>query len=169
HYQLAVNYTDRGAGVVPALNAEASVYLRPLLVEAESADEVNGPLLLGSGKASGGRFVGAIGHGHTLRFRNINFDQITGATLKIASAGAGGAIELHADAADGPLLATVDVEVNGNWEEFYERTVNLANSEHSVTGHHDLYVLFTNPNKASGLMNLDAIRFLTTMPSAAAE
>ena len=177
HYQLAVNYTDRGAGVVPALNAAASVYLRPLLVEAESADEVNGPQLMGSGKASGNRFVGAINHGHSLRFRDINFDQITGAALKIASAGSGGAIELRADSADGPLLATVDVEVNGNWEDFYERTVDLTNcvtptedaQPATCSGRHDLFVVFTHPDGAGGLMNLDAIRFLPAATTAAQE
>lgn len=125
HYRLDVNYTDRGAGTVPALNASASVYLRPRQMEAESADEIDGPQQLGSSKASGGKFMGAINHGHTLRFRSVNFDQVESVKLKIASAGSGGAIELRADQPNGILLATVDVEVNGNWEEFYERTVTL--------------------------------------------
>jgi len=33
-------------------------------VEAEQADEVRGPQILNSGNASGGRFIGAINHGH---------------------------------------------------------------------------------------------------------
>lgn len=168
HYQLDVNYTDRGAGTVPALNASASVYLRPRLAEAESADEVNGPQKLGSGNASGGSFVGAINHGHTLRFNSINFDQVETVKLRIASAGSGGAIELRADQPDGALLATIDVEVNGSWEEFYDRTVTLDkmppatdDDQASVlTGRHDLIVVFTHPNKASGLMNLDSLQFV---------
>ena len=167
HYRLDVNYTDLGAGVVPALSSSAAVYLRPRLLEAEAADEINGPQILSSGKAGGEKFVGAINHGHTLRFKAINFDQIQTATLKIASAGSGGAIELRVDNSEGPLLATIEVEVNGNWEEFYERTVELnkevPTSENgdstSLTGHHDLFVVFTHPNKAGGLMNLDAIDF----------
>ena len=169
HYRLDVSYTDRGAGVVPALSSSDTVYLRPRLVEAELADEIHGPQILGSGRASGQKFVGAINHGHTLRFRNINFDQISTATLKIASAGAGGAIELRADQADGPLLAVVPVDVNGNWEEFYERRVELSKSSGSVgdandgpdtiSGRHDLVVVFTHPDRAGGLMNLDAIDF----------
>lgn len=170
HYRLEVSYTDLGAGIVPALNASASAYLRPLLVEAESADEVNGPQLMKSGNASGQRFVGAVNHGHTLRFRNINFDQIAAVTLKVASAGAGGAIELRVDSADGPLLATIDVEVNGNWEEFYERSCDLnknvsaaaGGQSEGISGQHDLFVVFTNPDKASGLLNLDALQFTLT-------
>ena len=166
HYQLIVNYTDRGTAVVPALNAAASVRLRPRNMEAESADEVNGPQLLGSGKASGQKFVGAINHGHTLRFKSINVDQINTATLKVASAGSGGTIELRADSADGPLLGSVEVEVNGSWEDFYERTIELKKAAalteegaNPVTGRHDLIILFNHPNKAGGLMNIDAIRF----------
>ncbi|MEQ9407365.1 MAG: PQQ-dependent sugar dehydrogenase [Fuerstiella sp.] len=167
HYRLDVSYTDRGAGAVPALNASASVYLRPRLVEAESADEVNGPQLLNSGRASGGRFVGAINHGHTLRFRNMNLDQLQNVTLKIASAGAGGAIEIRLDQPDGPLLAAVDVEVNGDWEGFYERSIALnktptpvdgSESTH-ISGRHDLVIVFTHPSGAGGLMNLDALQF----------
>ena len=113
---------------------------------------MNGPHILSSSKASGERFVGAINHGHTLRFKNVNFDQISTATLKIASAGAGGAIELRADTADGALLVSIEVEVNGNWEEFYERAVELNKTVHSsgnsesieITGHHDMIVVFTD-------------------------
>lgn len=168
HYRLNVNYTDRGAGVVPALNGSATVYLRSRLAEAESADEINGPQILNSDKASDKRFAGAINHGHTLRFRDVNFDQFDLMKLRIASAGAGGAIELRADQPDGTLLATIDVEVNGQWEEFYERTVSLNSSRpaetgapgDAISGHHDLVVVFTHPKKAGGLMNLDSVQFI---------
>lgn len=168
HYRLDASYTDRGAGTIPALSASASVYLRSRLIEAESADEINGPQQLGSGKASGGQFVGAINHGHTLRFKSINFDQAETVLLKIASAGSGGAIELRVDDPDGALLAAIDVEVNGNWEEFYERSATLNKSlptadgaqANLLTGRHDLIVVFTHPNRASGLMNLDSLQFI---------
>ncbi|MCA9038080.1 MAG: carbohydrate-binding protein, partial [Planctomycetaceae bacterium] len=159
HYRLDVNYTDLGSGIVPSLSSSAAVYLRPRLVEAESADEINGPQVLGSGNASGQKFLGAINHGHTLRFRKINFDQVGEVKLKIASAGSGGTIELRVDNPEGPLLATVDVEVNGNWEEFYERTVEIDHQDTSISGRHDLIIVFTHPEKAGGLMNLDAIQF----------
>ena len=76
--------------------------------------------------------------------------------LKIASAGAGGAIEIRLDSAEGELLASVPVEVNGQWEQFYERTVSAG--EHS--GRRDLFIRFTHPQQAGGLMNLDSIEFL---------
>ncbi|MCA9061339.1 MAG: carbohydrate-binding protein, partial [Planctomycetaceae bacterium] len=161
HYRLEATYTDLGAGVVPPLVSATMVYLRPRMMEAENADEVHGPQLLGSGNASGGRFVGAINHGHFLRFRSINLDQTNQVTLRIASAGSGGSIELHADAPDGPLLATTEIEVNGQWEQFYDRTVPLTKQlgETSITGRHDICVVFTHPRQAGGLMNLDSLQF----------
>lgn len=167
HYRLDANYTDLGAGVVPALVGSASVFLRPRLVEAELADEINGPRMLGSGRASGEQFLGHINHGHSLRFRSINFDQMDTVTLRVASAGTGGTIEIRADQPNGPLLAAADVEVNGDWEGFYERSVTLnkdqlvAEGEEAGTmsGHHDLIIVFTHPTGAGGLMNLDSLEF----------
>jgi cytochrome c len=76
--------------------------------------------------------------------------------LKIASAGAGGAIEIRLDSPDGELVAEVPVEVNGQWEQFYERTVSAGER----SGRRDLFIRFTHPQQAGGLMNLDAIEFL---------
>ena len=142
--------------MIPALNASAVLYLRQRLVEAETADEVQGPQILGSGNAGGGKFIGGINHGHYLRFANMSLDQIHGVTLKIASAGSGGSIEVRLDQPDGSLLASTEVEVNGQWEQFYERTIDLMPAE----GRHDLIVRFTHPNQAGGLMNLDSVHFL---------
>jgi len=58
-------------------------------------------------------------------------------------------------------LATADVEVNGEWEQWYERKVDLAATTGGTetSGCHDLFILFTHPNKSGGLMNLDSIYF----------
>ena len=129
--------------------------LRQRTVEAETADDIQGPQVLGSGNASGGKFIGAINHGHFLRFRNIAMDEVSSVTLRIASAGAGGQIEVRLDEPDGELLATTDVAVNGQWEQFYERKVELT----KTAGRHDVIIHFVHPNKAGGLMNLDSIQF----------
>ena len=71
------------------------------------------------------------------------------------------------DQPDGPLLAVVYVEVNGDWEGFYERSVALnktptpADGSEStpISGRHDLVIVFTHPGGAGGLMNLDALQF----------
>ena len=161
YYELEANYTDRGAGIIPALNATATVRLRPRLVEAESADEVGGPQLLGSGSASGGRFVGAINHDHYLKFREVNLGHVNQLKLNVSSAGTGGSIEIRQGQKDGPLLASTEVRVNGEWEKWYELTVDLpeTSGEADAQTPKDLFVVFTNPQKAGGLMNLDSIYF----------
>ncbi len=161
YYELEANYTDRGAGIIPALNATATVRLRPRLVEAESANEVGGPQLLGSGSASGGRFVGAINHDHYLKFREVNLGHVNQLKLNVSSAGTGGSIEIRQGQKDGPLLASTEVRVNGEWEKWYELTVDLpeTSGEADAQTPKDLFVVFTNPQKAGGLMNLDSIYF----------
>lgn len=163
HFRLEANYADRGAGVAPPLNASATLILRPRRMEAELADAISGPQILSAGSASGGKFIGAINSGHFLRFGDITFDKVSRIGLRIASAGAGGSIELRLDKPDGPLLATVPVEVNGQWEKFYDREVDLP----ATQGRHDLIVRFTHPGNASGLMNLDSVHFQTGSATAA--
>ncbi len=156
HYRLEAAYADLGAGSVPSLSSTATIFLRQRLVEAEIADEIRGPQVLNSGNASSGRFVGAINHGHLLNFRSVPMEQVSGLRLKIASAGAGGAIEIRLGTPEGELLGNVDVEVNGQWEQFYERVVTLP----AIEGRHDIWIRFTHPQQASGLMNLDSVEFL---------
>ena len=82
YYRLEATYTDRGAGSIPPLSASTLLLLRQRMVEAESADEIAGPQVLGSGTAGGGQFAGAINHGHLLRFRDIAMDDVGSVTLK---------------------------------------------------------------------------------------
>lgn len=155
HYRLIANYTDRGAGVIPPLTTSAEISLRSRLVEAETANQVRGPQLLGSSTAGGGKFVGAINDGHFLKFEGLSLDRVSRLTFRVASAGAGGTIEVRLDRPDGELLASADVEVNGHWEQWYERSSTLK----ATQGQHDLYILFIHPQQAGGLMNLDSIHF----------
>ncbi len=155
HYKLEASYVDRGAGSIPALSASSTIFLRPRSVEAEAADEVSGPQVLGGGKASGKKFIGAIDHGHFLRFRGVPMDTVKELTLRIASAGAGGSIEIRLDQPDGAMLATTEIEVNGEWELFYDRKLTLLD----VEGRHDLCVCFVHPQRAGGLMNIDSVYF----------
>ncbi|MFM9116291.1 MAG: carbohydrate-binding protein, partial [Planctomycetota bacterium] len=155
YYRLEATYLDRGAGDIPALTGSATIVLRQRRIEAETADEVRGPRVLPAATASGGKFMGAIDHGHTLTFRQIPMSKVRRISVALASAGAGGAVELRLDKPDGKLLATVPVEVNGQWEKFYERSVELPETQ----GVHDVIVRFTHPGGASGLMKWDWIQF----------
>ncbi len=155
HYRLEANYSDRGADPLPALTASAVVYLRPRLVEAELAEVIEGPQVLGSGNASGGKFIGAINHGHTLRFRNILMDDLKKLLLRIASAGSGGSIEVRLDQPDGLLLASTEIVVNGEWEKFYDLPVEVTPAIGATTSSFASHIPIRRR-----LMNLDAIRFM---------
>lgn len=156
HMVLEVNYRDRGVGEIPAITTSEKIVLRNRLVEAEDADEIKGPQTLGSGNAHGGRFLGAINNGHYAKFSRVPLDRVSALKLSVASAGAGGSIEVRLDKPDAAPIATVPIEVNGEWEKFYEKTVALPKQE----GEHDVYIVFAHPGNAGGLMNLDTVYFV---------
>ena len=52
-------------------------------------------------------------------------------------------------------MATVPVEVNGQWEQFYEKTTEIPETK----GRHDVFIRFVHPQNAGGLMNLDSLEF----------
>jgi hypothetical protein len=47
------------------------------------------------------------------------------------------------------------VEVNGQWEQFYERSATWT----PVAGRHDVFVRFLHPQQAGGMMNLDSLHW----------
>lgn len=155
---LEASYLDLGAEGVPAQSEVAKITLRPRKIEGEYADQIRGPQVLNSGNASGGKFIGAINHGHYLKFADVPLQDANRVLLRVASAGAGGAIELRQGSYDGKVIGKTSIEVNGQWEQFYDKWIELpADRERG-----DLYVVFVHPQGASGLMNLDSITFEKT-------
>lgn len=159
HVKLTATYRDLGVQLetseIPPLVGTATVYLRHRTIEAEQADEVHGPKTLGGHSAGGGKFLGAIDHGHYARFAQVPLDRVGGLTFRVTSAGSGGTIEARLGAPDGPLLATAEVKVNGSWDQFYVVTAPIT----PQLGRHDVYLVFVNEARRGGLMNLDSVRF----------
>jgi cytochrome c len=153
---LTASYTDAGSKSVGPLSASAQVRLRHPAMEAEHFHANAGNSVLNSATATGGAFIGAINAGSHLRYDAIKLAGIERVSLRVSSAGSGGAIELRADAIDGPLLAQTKVEPNGAWEDWYEIEVPITDPG----GSHDLCIVFTNSNGGGGLMNLDRVCFL---------
>lgn len=158
--RLEATYTDAGRNELPALTASSAILLRSRLVQAESADEFAGTSKLSSHLAAGNSFMGAIEHNGFLRFRGIAFDQVKSIVVHVASAGAGGQIEIHRGSVNGPLLGSTPVEVNGEWEKFYKKTIELKESDSNSSQIEDLFVVFKNEANRGGLMNLDQLEFL---------
>ena len=153
--QLQATYTDLGRGDIPKLEGIAVVKLRNRTLQAEAADEVKGAQKLGSDKAQGKHFIGGINHDAFLRFQKVTLDGVKSLRVRVASAGAGGNIEVHRGSVDGPLLGSVTIEVNGSWEEFYDKEIEIADAE----GRDDLFFVFKNEKNRGGLMNIDSVTF----------
>ncbi len=153
--RLEASYTDLGRATIPALTGTGAITLHRRRLQAERAEEFHGTQAMEADKAEQGKFMGGIEHDGFLRFSNIAFDQVASVAVRVASAGAGGDIELHQGAVDGPILGKTSVEVNGDWLGFYEKTIDLKPTD--TRG--DLYVVFKNAKHRSGLMNIDWIEF----------
>lgn len=153
--RLEATYTDLGREDIPKLIGVGSVILRSRIRQAESADEFRGTQPLASDSAEGKRFMGAIEHDGFLRFADIPLDRVRNITVRVASAGAGGTIEVRRGRVDGPLLGRAAIEVNGNWESFYEKVIELE----TASGRDDVYIVFKNPENRGGLMNVDSLTF----------
>ena len=152
---LDASFTDAGRDAVPALVGQASISLRSRKFEAESAAEIKGPMTLGFGRASGQKGLGSIGDHHQVRFTGIPLAQCGKITCRVASAGTGGVIEVHAGKPEGDLLAKLDVTPTGDWDRWVELTAPLA------PGHQreDVWIVFLKPGVSGGVMNLDWVRF----------
>jgi cytochrome c len=146
---LEATYTDAGRAPAASLAGRTTIRLRHPRLEAERADQILGPKVLGPA-------VGAIDHGHSLRFQTINLTQSTRATVRVASGGVGGALEVRSGSPTGELLARFEVPSTGGWDKWVELTAPLA----KTTARSDIILVFQNPGKG-GLMNLDWIEFGT--------
>ena len=83
----------------------------------------------------------------------MNLDSSAGVTVRVASAGVGGKIEVRAGSTTGELLAEIEVLPTGGWDKWTELTAPLKPASRG-----DVFVVFVNPGKG-GLMNLDWIQF----------
>jgi len=155
YVQLEASYRDLGAGDIPPLVGTAKIFLRQRKVEAEAADEIAGPRELGGHTASGGKFLGAINHNHFARFDQVPLDRVGSLIFRVTSAGSGGRIEARIGSLDGPVIASVPVEVNGSWDGFHDVACDIK----PQAGRHDVYVVFLNEERQGGLMNLDSVTF----------
>jgi cytochrome c len=152
--RLEATYTDLGRDDIPKLIGVGAVTLRNPHLQAEEADAIAGAKRLNSDNAEGKQFVGAIEHDGYLQFSKVRFDDLSAIKVRVASAGAGGTIEIHRGSVDGPLLGQTSVEVNGQWEKFYDKTFPLEQGQ----GQDDLFVVFKNFEKRGGLMNIDSLQ-----------
>ena len=104
-----------------------------------------------------GVYISEINTGDFIKVREVDFGaagprQFTAA---VASALQGGTVEVHADALDGTLVASLAVPHTGGWEKWQTLTAAVASP---VTGKHDLFFVFKG-NKGGKLFTFDWWQF----------
>lgn len=155
---LNASYKDKGAGALSLLG-QAKLKLHFKRIEAEHYErqgEANDLMTQDTMDVGGGRNVGWINDGSYICFDEMNFQNITSITYRVASAGAGGRIALHRDSISGPLVEPkAEIPVTGDWQTWQDVTVNITDPG----GTHKYCFLFEkNPNDKL-LFNLNYFDF----------
>jgi glucose/arabinose dehydrogenase len=124
--------------------------------QAEHFGTNNGVQVVDKAVAHGGKAVGYIDNGDWIAFQPYVLSNATAFTARVASAGAGGTIEIRAGSATGTLLGSVAVPVTGGWETFTTVTTSLSAQPSGTT---TLYLRFTGG--AGSLFDIDDFTFTT--------
>jgi glucose/arabinose dehydrogenase len=124
--------------------------------QAEHFDDTHGAEAVTHGPAHGGRAVGRVDDGDWISFTPYALGDATAFTARVASAGAGGRIEIRTGSPTGTTLGSVTVPVTGGWETYQDVTTPLSGAPDGTTA---LYLVFTGGGGA--LFDLDDFTFTT--------
>ena len=127
-------YTDSGG-----LTSHSRRTLQPRHRQGEHFTAQSGVQHADHAAAEGGRTAGFIENNDWISYTPYNLSNVDGITARVASAGAGGTIEVRTGSPTGTLLGTVAVPVTGSWETFTNVTANLTAGPASAT---TLYLVF---------------------------
>lgn len=107
----------------------------------------------------GGHAVTHIENGDSIKVKSVDFRTgATSFTASVASAGAGGTIELRLDSATGPVIGSCEVQPTGDWESWEEVSCDITNA----TEVHDLFFLYKGGQ--GSLFNVDYWEFTPKDP-----
>ncbi|WP_083951975.1 ThuA domain-containing protein [Actinomadura rubrobrunea] len=154
---LRAIYTDKGADGVPGLEGSHQILLQPKRKQAEHFTENNGTAVINHGGAQGGRRIGAIHNGDWLAFNPVDLTNMTSATFRVSSGGAGGTIEIRKGSPDGPLAGTAKVDNTGSYDRYV--TLDPVPLTDPGGGADKLFLVFTNPDSSDALFDVDSVRF----------
>jgi glucose/arabinose dehydrogenase/PKD repeat protein len=152
-------FVDSGAPPAPRLGGKASVLLHFKHLEAEhfayrgaSNDLQTEP---SSDPRGGDLNLAFINDGSWVCFHEMNFENITAVTYRVASAGLGGRIEVHRGSPSGPMISTANVPITGGWQTWVDVTAPITDPG---TTDKTCFVFRRNPGD-QGLFNLNWIEF----------
>ena len=162
-------------GIVTTTAAESTTTAAPQdvrsafeTIEAESADELDGPLIVQ--QSEGLAALGYITDENYAVYQDLDFgDGALYFTMQAnaSTSAAGGIAELHLDSTDGTLIGSVVVPLTGqteaDWLVYHPFTTEIT----PTTGVHDLYLVFRNDNPYNTMMNVDRFIFSKELPQKA--
>ncbi|MER8090188.1 ThuA domain-containing protein [Streptomyces sp. NPDC087532] len=153
-YVLNAKYTDKGGDGVSALTGYGRSVLQPQHKQAEYYDAQSGTRIVAQEGAENGKRIGDVSNGDWVAFDPMSVEGVGSVGYRLSSPYGVGAIELRADAPDGPLLATTPVPNTGGWDN-YQETPAVPVQE--LKGTHKLYLVFTSPQ--NNAFDVDAVDF----------
>jgi hypothetical protein len=142
--------------VTPTTSAPPQPAVYPTL-QAESA-ALNGIQTQDTNDQGGGKNVGWIATGDSLRFDNLDFGPVPATKLLVRVAAGtddGGRMEMHLDDPAQPVVGVLNVTSTGDWQTWRTDEVTLTTP---VTGKHTVYFTFTG-NKDSEFVNVNWLQF----------
>lgn len=165
---ITFTYTDTGGeGGAGSLTSQEVVKLNLRHTEAEyfaetgrTADSVGtgdaGVQTEDTGDVGGGQNIGFIEDGDWWSMDPANLVGIDSIDFRVASAGAGGEIQVRTDAPDGPIVGTATVPVTGGWQSWTTVTADLDDGVTSDT----VYFVANSPTDNTGsLFNVNWMEF----------
>ncbi|MFE2581580.1 PQQ-dependent sugar dehydrogenase, partial [Streptomyces sp. NPDC059378] len=153
---LDAQYTDNGGGGQEALTTHARSVLQPRHRQAEHFGTSSGVTVTDRTGAHGARTVGDIGNGDWIAFTPYALSNAKKITARVASAGAGGTLEVRAGSATGTLLGKAGVPVTGGWDTYQDVSADLSRAPRGTTA---LYLVFKGGS--GSLYELDDFTFTT--------
>ncbi|MGJ5892350.1 PKD domain-containing protein [Streptomyces sp. V2] len=154
---LDAEYTDNGGGGQAALTSHDRNVLQPRHRQAEHYGNSSGVTVTSRTSANGAKTVGAIENGDWISFTPYALRGAKSVTARVASAGAGGTLEIRAGSARGTLLGTAKVPVTGGWESYQNVTAKLSRAPRGTTA---LYLVFKG-RSGQPLYEIDDFTFTT--------
>lgn len=88
-FVLRGSYTDRGATGSAALTGEQEISLYPKQWQAEHFVQLNGPKVIDQAAAEGGKRLGDVQNGESVRHHAVSLKGITGVRARVSSGGPG--------------------------------------------------------------------------------
>ncbi len=152
---IDASYTDNGG-----LTTRSVRTLQPKKRQGEHWSSMSGVQVAAHAAAEGGSTAGYIENNDWIAFSPYRLNNATQFTARVASAGAGGTIEVRTGSPTGGLLGSVAVPVTGSWETFVNVTANITAGPASTA---TLYLVFKGG--AGNLFDVDSFTFTTGTPS----